>query len=267
MLTATDRLGRTLGLAGSPAEALQAAAQFALTCAGQTPAQRRGFRLALAGPTLAEAIAEAVRRLEIARGPQVELFLCDGIWNRARARALEHLPHLSVQRPAHGDESPHRRALLFEQAMRAHFALAQGDLPRFDLILAELGPDGRLGTLLPQAGALRDPARLVVSDYLSGEHHLSITPAVYSQADCVLVLANGAGVAEALGSMLDGRARREGLPAGVIDSLRGRLVVVADHAAASRLPLRVGASAVQYVPAAAALGSGADFPRPQPRLQ
>src|SRR5262249_32986322 len=54
----------------------------------------------------------------------------------------------------------------YEQTMQKFFSLQAGDVPRFDLILLGLGPDGHTASLFPGTAALSAKKRLVVANWV-----------------------------------------------------------------------------------------------------
>jgi hypothetical protein len=119
-------------------------------------------RIALgSGPALAP-LLDALRALPAwcrLDWPHLHLFAAAGPWDAAaqdRLAALP-LPRANVVGPRGGGGSPLEAANEFEHVLRAHFALAAGQLPVFDLLLDDeaarpperAGQADRLVTLAP----------------------------------------------------------------------------------------------------------------------
>ena len=84
-------------------------------------------------------------------------------------------------------------ALEYEQTLRNFFRLAAGQLPRFDLVLLGMGPDGHTASLFPGTRALREGKRLVVSNWVEEfrSHRITMTVPVLNSAARVLFLVQG----------------------------------------------------------------------------
>ena len=81
-----------------------------------------------------------------------------------------------------------RAARAYEQELRAWFGLGTGDLPRFDLVITRLAPDGRVGGLHAGGEALDEVSRLAVAARAGGRSYLTLTPPVLQAAHSLLVL-------------------------------------------------------------------------------
>ncbi len=157
----------------------------------------------------------------------------------ARETLLDQVPVREAQihrmRTELGD--PERTAVLYEQEVREGFGGAPGDVPRFDLILLGLGPDGHTASLFPHTDALSVTDRLVVANYVPrlGVYRVTLTAPLLNHAATVLFLVAGADKAEALAAVLEGPRDPAALPAQMIAPRTGDLYWVVDRAAAARL--------------------------------
>ena len=126
-------------------------------------------------------------------------------------------------------------ALAYEQTLRTFFALQPGEFPRFDLILLGLGPDGHTASLFPRSLALGETKKLVVANWVEEfkTDRITFTFPVLNHAACVMFLVSGAEKARILKDVLENPDSN--LPAQRVRPDEGRLVWLADHAAAGGL--------------------------------
>ncbi len=125
----------------------------------------------------------------------------------------------------------------YEQELRSHFRLTDGQAPRFDLVLLGMGNEGHTLSLFPGTQALRDNGRLVVRNWvgkLFAERVTLTAPAVNNAAQVIFMVA-GADKAPALKAVLEGPHEPEQLPAQLIDPKNGRLLWLVDAAAGGKL--------------------------------
>ncbi len=118
----------------------------------------------------------------------------------------------------------------------------KGGPPRLDLVLLGLGPDGHILSLFAgvASSADRGDAELVrrVAAPLSVEPHLerlTLTPFLVVTARTVVLQVTGEKKADVLSRAMRGAEDLQGCPAQWLRHAAGRVVVVADEAAASRL--------------------------------
>jgi 6-phosphogluconolactonase len=128
--------------------------------------------------------------------------------------------------------------MVYEAELRAFFALvAARDLPRFDVVLLGMGPDGHTASLFPGTTALDEREHLVAAPWVPkfGTHRITLTASVINHAACVLFLVAGEDKASALKSVLEGSAQPSMFPAQMIRPTEGELVWLVDRAAAKLL--------------------------------
>jgi 6-phosphogluconolactonase len=125
----------------------------------------------------------------------------------------------------------------YEQTLRKFFSLQAGQLPRFDLILLGMGPDGHTASLFPDSPALRENSRLVVANWVEKlkASRITFTVPVINAAHCVAFLVSGIDKAPALHAVLDSDAPGEQYPAKLVRPADGKLIWFVDRAAASQL--------------------------------
>jgi 6-phosphogluconolactonase len=125
----------------------------------------------------------------------------------------------------------------YEQTLRKFFAVAAGQVPRFDLILLGMGPDGHTASLFPETAALREKSRLVVANWVEKlkTSRITFTLTLLNAARCVAFLVSGTDKASALHEVLEGNAPGEQYPAKLVRPTDGKLIWFLDRAAASDL--------------------------------
>lgn len=125
----------------------------------------------------------------------------------------------------------------YEQAIRSHFKLTDGQFPRFDLVLLGMGAEGHTLSLFPGTKALRENRRIAVHNWVGKVLMDRITltaPAVNGSAN-VIFMVTGADKAPALTAVLERVYEPEQLPAQLIQPANGNLLWLVDTAAGSML--------------------------------
>lgn len=160
-------------------------------------------------------------------------------YRMAREALLFHVPVPATQvfRMRGEAADPDAAARLYEINLRRAFALAPGELPRFDLILLGMGPDGHTASLFPHTEALRVQDRLVVANWVEklSATRLTLTLPAINHAALVVFLVAGADKAETLAAVLQGSPQPEELPSQQVAPPDGRVVWLVDQAAAAQL--------------------------------
>lgn len=125
----------------------------------------------------------------------------------------------------------------YEKELRAGFQLKAGELPRFDLVLLGMGPEGHTASLFPGTRALKEERRLVVSNWVGKLYteRITLTPPVLNNAARVLFLVHGAEKAPALKAVLEGPYEPDQLPAQIIRPKNGSVRWLVDPTAAGML--------------------------------
>ena len=213
-------------------------------------AARGRFTVATAPAELPRCVLERLAPADLP-WDDVHVFASDHVWGAppretaGRARLNGHgwlaelpAPRRHVHAVPTAAADPNAAASAYEQQMRAFFGVATGELPRFDLVLLEVGPDAHAASLFPFSDSLDETGRLAVASYVSalGRHCITFTAPLINHSHEIVLLAAGAGVAPALGEMLGGVYEPRRLPAQLINPVDGQLHLLVDRAAAAGLP-------------------------------
>ena len=125
----------------------------------------------------------------------------------------------------------------YETTLRTFFGLAGSELPRFDLILLGMGPDGHTASLFPGTAAVHEKTRLVAAPWVEkfNTFRITMTPAVLCNAAHVVFAGGGADKAETLRQVLHGDYQPDVYPSQVVKPTQGNLLWLVDEAAARHL--------------------------------
>lgn len=153
------------------------------------------------------------------------------------AAAPDHVHRIEAER------DPIAAAAAYSDALKAQFAPPQGAVPRFDLVLLGLGPDGHVASLFPDTPLLDETRRWVGACRVAklDAWRISLTFPVLNAARHVLLLVAGDNKAGIVAEVLDSRhdpGRRD--PRYPVERLhpQGRLEWLLDEAAAAGLVQR-----------------------------
>ena len=155
-----------------------------------------------------------------------------------RESLLDRLPGKAPDvRRIPGELGPGAGAAAYEQELRTVFGTG---IPRFDLVLLGLGPDGHCASLFPGDPALEERERLAVGVARSGlapwVPRVTLTLPVLNAAHHVLFLVTGADKAAAAARAFSGGPDRS-TPASLVAPTDGTLAALMDRAAAEQLPI------------------------------
>lgn len=180
--------------------------------------------------------------------PEIELFFSDercvgpddpqSNYGMVKRTLLDNapIPESNVHR-IQGELDPATAATAYETEIRESLALPASAVPRFDLILLGMGPDGHTASLFPHTTALSVRDRLVAANQVPQlkTNRITLTVPVLNDAREVVLLVAGSDKAEALKAVLAGPRNPEQYPAQFILPRDGRLTWLVDHDAASQL--------------------------------
>jgi len=125
----------------------------------------------------------------------------------------------------------------YEQDIRAHFQLSDGQFPRFDLVFLGMGDEGHVASLFPGTKALRETRRIAVHNWVGKVlmDRITLTAPAINKAENIIVMATGVSKAPALTAVLERVYEPEQLPAQLIRPVNGNLLWLVDPAAGSLL--------------------------------
>jgi 6-phosphogluconolactonase len=140
-----------------------------------------------------------------------------------------------------GELVPAEAARAYEQELKSAFSLADGEFPRFGLVMLGLGDNRHTLSLFPgHKAAIEETRRLVVADEVEATPgpRVTFTPPVANHAWRAMFVVTGKGKAEAVRDVIAGPRDPLKFPAQIIEPSDGELIWVLDKAAASLLPNR-----------------------------
>jgi 6-phosphogluconolactonase len=125
----------------------------------------------------------------------------------------------------------------YEQELRTSFKLQADQLPRFDLVLLGMGPEGHTASLFPGTKALNEERRLVVSNWVGKLYtdRITLTPPVLNNAARIVFMVHGKEKAPALKAVLEGPYEPDQLPAQMVKPKEGKVLWLVDPTAAGML--------------------------------
>jgi 6-phosphogluconolactonase len=128
-------------------------------------------------------------------------------------------------------------AARYEAVLREQFRLSPGEVPRFDLILLGMGPDGHTASLFPGTSAVVEAHKLVAAPWVQKFHtyRVTLTPPVLNAGKHVVFLVSGHDKATALRAVLEGPSDPARYPAQVINPTAGHMVWLVNQDAAGLL--------------------------------
>jgi len=125
----------------------------------------------------------------------------------------------------------------YERLLIRSLSPAQGQMPRFDLVLLGMGSDGHTASLFPETDVLGEQTRIAAEVWVPkfSSFRLTLTAPLLNNAQNVVFLVTGQDKAEALRAVLRGEFKPQQLPAQLIRPNRGQLRWLIDKAAARLL--------------------------------
>jgi 6-phosphogluconolactonase len=144
-----------------------------------------------------------------------------------------------------GELGPEIAASRYEATIRTAFRLEGAETPTFDLVLLGMGDDGHTASLFPHTEALHEMSRIVVANHVPQKDtwRISLTWPVIDKGREVAFLIEGEAKAQVIHDVFLGPYDPESKPSQLIRPATGRLTLLLDAAAASKLPVLVGPNA------------------------
>jgi 6-phosphogluconolactonase len=232
----------------TPQELFQAAAAEFIALAEGAIQDHGRFTVALSGGSTPRGLFSLLASEVVPRLPWDKIF---AFWGDERHVPPDHpdsnylmareallakiaIPAENVFRVPAENKDPDAAAKTYEETLKSFFGLQPGQLPRFDLILLGLGPDGHTASLFPGSAALAETTRLVVANWVEKfkTFRITFTYPVLNNAANVMFLVSGADKASPVHDVLKGKGE---LPAGRVRPENGRVMWLVDRAAGSRL--------------------------------
>jgi len=145
------------------------------------------------------------------------------------------------------EKDPHTAAEEYSMTLRQFFITGPGavrsataplaSLPRFDLVMLGMGPDGHTASLFPGTEGLQVSDRIAVANYVEKfkAYRITLTAATINNARNVTFLVAGEDKAATLKEVIEGASQPERYPSQLIRPSNGALLWLVDEAAARLL--------------------------------
>jgi 6-phosphogluconolactonase len=235
----------------TPQELFAAAAEEVIRSANEAVAARGRFTIALSGGSTPKSLFNLLATNARTTLPWDRMFFFwgderhvpptdpDSNYRMADETMLSKIPVAAgnvFRIPAENPDAA-AAAEAYEKTLRKFFQVGPDAVPRFDLILLGMGPDGHTASLFPGTAALQERSRLVVANWVEKlkTHRLSFTLPVLNAAYCVAFLVSGMDKAAVLKTVLEDDVPGEQYPAKMVNPSSGKLIWFVDRAAASEL--------------------------------
>lgn len=242
----------TYRISPTPAEVAAAAAQIFTTTVLEAVKARGTARVAISGGTTPKAMFALLAAEPFAS--QIPWDKLDLFWVDERCVPPDHpdsnyrmtretllskvpLPADRIHR-MEGELAPEVAAARYESTIRNAFRLEGAQTPTFDLILLGMGDDGHTASLFPRTEGLNDLTHIVIANHVPQKDtwRITLTSPVINQGREVAFLIEGAAKAQVLHDVLLGPFQPDTYPSQIIRPASGRLTLLLDTAAASKLP-------------------------------
>lgn len=159
----------------------------------------------------------------------------DSNYRMANERLLSplSLPDSNIHRVYAEEPDAAQAASEYEAQLRQFFKLTGPELPRFDLIMLGMGPDGHTASLFPGTPLVHERERLVAAPWVAkfNTFRITFTPPVINNARHILFFVTGEEKAQTLKSVLEGEFQPEQFPSQIVRPTDGTLLWMVDEAA------------------------------------
>jgi 6-phosphogluconolactonase len=146
------------------------------------------------------------------------------------------IPSANVHRIHTENQDASAAAEDYDRTLAKDFGLSSNGLPRFDLVLLGMGPDGHTASLFPGTSGVQELSQRVVANWVPkfSSFRVTFTRPVLNNAAEVMLLICGADKAPALAEVM-GSGDPNTYPVKYVQPRGGKLLWLLDKAAASRL--------------------------------
>jgi len=146
------------------------------------------------------------------------------------------LPAVNVLRVKGEYSNAQAAAAEYESQLQIFFSLPPGQVPRFDLILLGMGPDGHTASLFPGSDGVKEQSKLVIANWVEKfkTWRISFTFPVLNNAAEIMFLASGPDKADMVQHVLEGK-NDPPYPSQLVQPRDGKLLWMLDDAAAGKL--------------------------------
>ena len=153
------------------------------------------------------------------------------------------LPAANIHRVRSEDPDAARAAADYAEEINAYFdsrehdAAGESMLPRFDVVLLGMGPDGHTASLFPGTTGLREMDTLVTAAWVDklATYRVTFTPPLLYASAAILFLVAGKDKADTLATVLEGATEADRYPSQGISADNGETLWLIDAAAGAKL--------------------------------
>jgi 6-phosphogluconolactonase len=148
-----------------------------------------------------------------------------------------HIPESHIHRIQGELPGAQEAADRYESLLRNRVGSIDSAIPRLDLVLLGMGPDGHTASLFPGTEAVHETTRLVVATWVEKlqTFRITMTPGLINQAHQVTFLISGSEKSSVLRAVKEGPYQPDVLPSQVIKPMSGHLTWLLDREAARDL--------------------------------